>query len=345
MRYSIDFGWRKLKRFSISFFCLWEIVKKSCWGCGSSEVICWGFQGGKQRFKCKNCGLLFTWRNKRVKENNRFVWFKKWVLERQTFVHLSKASGYSVRSLKTYFHQYLVNAPTLPIYPAEKLHLLIDGTYFSNDICLIIYRDNEIKFTQLYRITDGEHYEEIKEDLNNLLSLGIQISSITCDGHRSILKAIKHTCKEVIVQRCLVHIQRECRLWLTLYPKSKEGLALLQIVNQLHLINNEYSYQYWLRQFYDWYCDNREYINEKSRSQLTGRYWYKHKMVRKSFIHIKNALPNMFHYLQDDKIPKSTNGLESYFGHLKNHVLLHRGLTVAHRKNFIKWYIYFRNQA
>ncbi len=287
---------------------------------------------------------MFVWKNTIVQASNRFIWFKKWALDRQTYKQLSKTSGYSIRSLKSYFHDYLSQAPTLPLYPKETLHLLIDGTYFSNDICLIIYRDSEIKFTQLYRISDGERYEEIKEDLNNLLSLGINIHSITCDGHRAILKAIKNSCKQTIVQRCLVHIQRECRIWLTLRPKSIEGLALLKIVNQLHLISNEQSYQQWIRSLFVWYENHKDYINEKSRSILTGRYWYKHKMVRKAFVHIKNALPDMFHYLGNDKIQKSTNGLESYFGHLKNHVLLHRGLTTTHRKNFIKWYIYFRNK-
>jgi len=30
-------------------------------------------------------------------------------------------------------------------------------------------------------------------------------------------------------------------------------------------------------------------------------------------------------------IPKTTNGIESYFSHLKNHMDVHRGLTVQHR--------------
>ena len=66
-------------------------------------------------------------------------------------------------------------------------------------------------------------------------------------------------------------------------------------------------------------------------------------MVRKSYVTIKNALPNMFHYIEHADIPKSTNAIESYFGHLKNHLDLHRGLTKEHRINFIKWYIYFNN--
>jgi len=32
---------------------------------------------------------------------------------------------------------------------------------------------------------------------------------------------------------------------------------------------------------------------------------------------IKKALPDVFHYLDNLRILKSTNGLESFFGHLK----------------------------
>ena len=63
-------------------------------------------------------------------------------------------------------------------------------------------------YTQLFRFSDAERYEEIKEDLFNLLNLGLQIASITCDGHKATLKAIKKIMPAVVVQRCLVHIQR-----------------------------------------------------------------------------------------------------------------------------------------
>lgn len=51
----------------------------------------------------------------------------------------------------------------------------------------------------------------------------------------------------------------------------------------------------------------------------------------------------MFHYLNNPKIPKTTNGIEGFFSHLKNHLDLHRGLTLEHRVNFIKWYVYLSN--
>ena len=52
----------------------------------------------------------------------------------------------------------------------------------------------------------------------------------------------------------------------------------------------------------------------------------------------------MFHYLKNENIPRTTNGIEGFFSHLKNHLDIHRGLTTKNRMNFIKWYIFFTNQ-
>ncbi len=67
-------------------------------------------------------------------------------------------------------------------------------------------------------------------------------------------------------------------------------------------------------------------------------------MVRKLIILIKKALPNLFHYFKEDNIPNSTNSLESFFRHLKGNLNVHRGLSLANRKNFLKWYFFYKNQ-
>ena len=69
-----------------------------------------------------------------------------------------------------------------------------------------------------------------------------------------------------------------------------------------------------------------------------------HKMVRRVRYLLVRTFPDMLHYLDDPKIPKSTNALESFFGHLKDNLSIHRGLTVHNRKNFIKWYLHLRNR-
>ena len=179
--------------------------------------------------------------------------------------------------------------------------------------------------------------------MQNLINMGVQIESITCDGHKSLLKAVRKVCKHVVLQRCLVHIQRMCRIWLTMRPKSQAGNDLRIIVNKLHTIKTVEERNYWLVSLVQWHKQYEDYIKEKSYSQ-TGTYWYKHKLLRRSFTVIRRALPDMFHYLDNSRIPKTTNGLESFFGHLKSHITVHRGLSRLHRRNFIKWYLYFRNE-
>lgn len=52
----------------------------------------------------------------------------------------------------------------------------------------------------------------------------------------------------------------------------------------------------------------------------------------------------MFHFIGDKDIPKTTNALDSYFGHLKLNLNVHRGLSKRHRKAFILWYLYLKSR-
>jgi len=320
-----------------------KTVKSRCWACQSLNVIKWGSREGKQRFKCKDCGVLFTRRNRGVSKRNREVWFREWIVGKQTFSQLEKKSGYSERTLKRYFYDYLERYPTWNIQRRESVNLLIDGTYFANKLCLVLYRDNRIKATLLYRLSDGEWEEELCEDLTNLVNAGIIIESVTCDGLSCILKAVRKSSPNTVIQRCLAHIQRETLIWLTRHPQSQAGADLRAIIIRLHTISDREQWGYWVVEVVHWYEKYSEFVNQKTYNTTTNRYWFTHKSIRKAFIHIKRALPDMFHYLDNPNIPKTTNGLESFFGHLKQNISLHRGLSKKHFANYVKWYLFFKS--
>jgi len=273
---------------------------------------------------------------------NRFIWFKKWILERQTFKTLSRDSNLSIDTLQRIFYTFLGKAPKVKILKRPHVHLRLDATYFEQ-FCMLCYQDHDDGYTQLIRFSDGEHFGEIKEDLDNLIKLGVKIESITTDGHKSILKAIKKSLPDVVVQRCLVHIQRMCLLWLTRFPKHIAAIELRQLVLLLLRIKTNNDRLDWTRNLAQWHERHKAYIQEKTIHEQSGRYWYKHKLTRRSYLTIKRALPNMFHYLVNPAIPNTTNGIEGFFSHLKNHLDLHRGLTLKHRIDFIKWYVYLSN--
>jgi hypothetical protein len=285
---------------------------------------------------------LFTRNDPNQRFKNRFIWFRKWLLERQTFKTLSRDSGLSIDTLQRIFYAFLERSPAVKILKRSNIHLRLDATYFEQ-FCMLCYQDHDDGYTQLIRFSNGEHFGEIKEDLDNLIKLGVHIESITTDGHKSILKAIKKSLPDVIVQRCLVHIQRMCLLWLTRFPKHDAGMELRRLVLLLLQIKTENDRIYWTKELEQWYGRHKNYLQEKSYNEKTDRYWYTRKLLRRSYFTIKRALPNMFHYLSNPKIPHTTNGIEGFFSHLKNHLDLHRGLTLEHRINFVKWYVYLSN--
>jgi transposase-like protein len=318
--------------------------KKSCWGCGSKDVIKWGRQNNKQRFKCKQCGLLFTWKNEGVKTANRRIWFEKWISNRYTLTELEKVSGIHRKGLQRLFKTMLSCAPQPSLKVQLSAHYIIDATYFDQQRCLLLYRNQDLRFTQLIRFSDKERYREIKQDLKNLIKLGIVIESVTCDGHKAILKAVKEVYPQAIIQRCYVHVQRMVRTWLTKRPRLQASQKLRFLIGLLHQIKTPVEKQMWLIAVQNWYSSFENIINEKVFNPYSGRWWYKHKKLRQSASMTMNALPDLFHHLDNPKIPGTTNALESFFAHLKGHLNVHRGLAYEQRMNYIKWYLHLKNQ-
>ena len=332
-----------MKRVSSNYFFMAKIRRSRCPHCDSLNVISWGEQSGHQRYKCKSCNKVFTFRRKDISEKNRFVWFEWWVLGKQTIEQISAMSGYSVRQLKRWFYKYLENAPTWSIRRRESVNLLIDGTWFPNKLCLVVYRDNNIKATLFYRLTDKEREWEIITDLEKLKSIGIRVSSVTSDGEANIIRAVKYACPHAVRQRCLAHIERECLGWITQHPKSAAGITLRRLICQISHIQTHNDVRWWIRELNRWHDEYEEFIKERTISP-TGERTYTHDNIRKAYLHVHRAIPDMFKFIDHPDIPKTTNALESFFGHLKDHMRLHRGLSFEHHKDFVKWYLYFRNE-
>jgi hypothetical protein len=304
----------------------------------------WGWQNGKQRYRCADCYHNFVIINDGVRKANQFVWFYKWIMERQVYSHLVRDSGMSQSSLQRLFKFYLKSPPKNTVESKGHVHLLIDGTYFENGLCLILYYDYDIQYVQLFRETNQEKFREIKEDLLNLKKLGTQVYSVTCDGHKAILKAVVKIFPNAIVQRCVVHVRRQIKSYLGAKPQLDQAKELLYYNRQITRIYTLEQAQQWLVEIYHWYKEYEVFIHQKSFNQKTGRTWYTHKHLHKAATHLINAIPHLFSYLNDEQIPKSTNQIEGYFSHLKEKLTLHRGLRFEAKKSFIKWYLHFKNQ-
>ena len=69
-----------------------------------------------------------------------------------------------------------------------------------------------------------------------------------------------------------------------------------------------------------------DFNKEQSINPETGLMRYKYKIVSRIRRLLINAISDMSHYLEGDQIPKSTNALELFFGHLKDNISIHKGM-------------------
>ena len=264
-------------------------------------------------------------------------------MDRRVYRTLLDEMQTSNRSLSRLFNKYLLEAPQIPVRSKTKVHLVIDATYLPNGLCLIIYIDHDTRYVQLYRTTTQEKFREICQDLKVLKSLGVDVYSVTCDGHKSILKAVTKAYPNATIQRCTVHVKRQCRAYLSSKPKLQASKALLRIANKITCIEQQEQCSFWLLEFHNWYQEYSSILLEESINEITMKAWYTHKRLHQAYTLLFNTLPNLFCYLNDGEIPKTPNRLECYFKHLKEKLLLHSGLRYEAKRNFIKWYLHFKN--
>jgi hypothetical protein len=186
----------------------------------------------------------------------------------------------------------------------------------------LVYWDADLGHAQWWRYATSENSNEIMQDLISPAKSGTNVicSSITSDGGTGIRKAVEMVYPNIPHQRCITHVQRLGLALLTRNPKTRAGQELRPLVKTITQIENEsYGSRFgqqrdeWVNQFLLWCNRWDSFLKERSYLEGTRKWWYAHKSLRRARVLILNALPNLFYYLEDNTIPKDTNGLEGRF--------------------------------
>lgn len=249
-------------------------------------------------------------------------------------------SGHSEAKLKRIKNFWLdKDQPVLSHNKFQKTkYLLFDGTYFHKNGCLAIMMDHGAKNVLSYSYIEKESYHNVYPLLIDLKQKGLDPKAITMDGHRFVIQAILEVWPEVLIQRCLYHIQRQGLQWLRVYPKTAAGGELRFILKSITSIRSEKDKMVFLMTYSNWYCKYRDFIKKLPRNNVANI------DLKKAMGLINNALPDMFHYIDDPFIAPTTNLLENFYSQLKHHYRSHRGLTEKHKISYLKWYCYLKNK-
>jgi hypothetical protein len=278
-----------------------------------------------------------------VAASKRLLWFKRWVSKKQPLKDLARQAGRSVKTLQRWFAKFFNNPPKPKPLPNPACIALIDGSYFKRISCSVLYYDHKKKNILWWRWSSGEHTEEIIADLEALKARGVILKAAVTDGRKALILALKTVYPDIVLQRCLVHLERRTLAWLTQNPKYQAGRELRALCLVLNVIDSKRKRNLWLELFAGWQAKYEEFLKERTKS-FDGRSWrYTHRNLRRVRRHLLNALPCMFTYLDHRDIPKDTNQLEGgKFSGLKETVFNHRGVPKTKRPSFLSWYYYFK---
>ena len=217
--------------------------------------------------------------------------------------------------------------------------MLYDATYFHKDGCLLNLMNGVDQKIIAHTYVEKESFKEAYPWLVGLKQQGLNPGFITTDGERSIMRAMRLVWPKVIMQRCLYHLQREGLRWLRTYPKTEAGKQLRTLLSQVNRIKSVAERDAFIRQYIEWLKTFKDYVHSLPRSTIA------HKDLKRTIVLINNALPDMFHFLDDRNIYSTTNPLEGFHSRLKADYQRHRGLSKDHKIGYINWYCYFENNT
>lgn len=163
---------------------------------------------------------------------------------------------------------------------------------------------------------------------------GLVPTSATIDGNPHLVRILRHHWPTILIQRCLVHIQRQGLSWCRRYPKRTAAKHLRAVFLQVMAVRTAAERDRFVHQLHAW---EHQYGHRIACSAETGWVFSDLKRARSMVL---AALPDMFRYLDDPLIPKSTNALEGYFARLKQRYRQHRGLRQPHRDAYFRWYLH-----
>lgn len=247
----------------------------------------------------------------------------------------------SHRTLRRRTAVFLTRTPAPQTKPNPATRLIIDATWFGRKQFFLVYWDHELKYAPYWRYTTTKEAAfEIAADLAYLKTQGVWCSSVTSDGGPGIVSAVSLVYPRIPHQRCVVHIERQLRAWLSQNPRTQAGKDLRAVIAGLATIPNHQAKDRFVAQWRSWCSRYESFLNERTYFKGTRRRWqYTHRNLRRCRSLVARALPDMWHYLDDARIPKDTNGLEGRFGALKQHYRQHRGLSKHKRAAYLSWYV------
>jgi hypothetical protein len=265
--------------------------------------------------------------------------FVKWLTSKWSLDDFAQQERVTIRTLSRWFEPLWNMVPTPKPFAFVPRILILDGTVLKRgSLVLLIAADGDTGEPVFWMPVVRENAESWERFLDVFHAVGAP-QVIVCDAQKGLLKAIGTVFPGVLVQRCMTHVIRQVKGWLTQHPKTKAGQELLALVVRLSSIQTLRQKRAWIRKFRHWKRRHYTFLKERT-CAASGRSWYTHRVLRGIRSLLTNATPDLFRFIRDPSIPKTSNTVDGGLNaRLKELIRCHRGTTLQGKLVLCCWYL------
>jgi hypothetical protein len=296
---------------------------------------------GKQRYKCSYCNSRTVIKKETTSKQNELKMFVNWLIDSTKIDHITKSSR------STFYRKTNWCWSVIPKIKSEGIpsdFIFVDATHLNGDNYLLIVRNEKVVLNYIWaEKEDSESYCELLRPLQ-------EPRFVICDGHSAIAKASLKLWKNVMIQRCIVHVIHNAERKLGKRNPPEVNRLVKQHIKKLAIVDTKRKAVNWQRKWAELYAEHKDYIGELSFTvdPDTGeviRKYPAHANLRSVCNEINKLLKKdrLFLFVEHG-IPNNTNHLEGGINSpLKNLLRCHRGLVLEHQKLMWEWYLLSRS--
>jgi hypothetical protein len=288
-----------------------------------------------------------------VARRHQLEGFLGWLTGKDSQEQISPVSGRTFRR----HHSWCWNvSPVIAVTGEIYDEVQLDGTYLAHGWCLLVAINGATGQMIAWQWCDSEK----TASWTALLSRIPPPRVVVTDGGSGLASALKACWPQTKVQRCLVHVQRNVRIYLTMNPHTDAGRSLRALSLALTRIRTAEEAAAWQVKLHTWHqiyaplINAKTYLKDTSTRPATARanatWWWTHERLRKAYQLLARLVRQgtLFTYLDPDwaglTISSTANRIEGGTNHpIKNMLRLHRGMPSAHQRRAVEWWCFLHS--
>jgi len=309
---------------------------------------------GTQRWRCPSCGASSVRKRPDLSRRHDLDVFVGWLVGKASQAEIDGTT--TGRSFRRRIAWCWDLSPALPVTGEVFDEVQLDGFNLRTGWCLLVASVNArpVAFTW----AGSENQAAWGALLTQLPAPTVVVS----DGGSGLKPALEEHWPDTRIQRCLVHVQRNVRRYVTTRARTPAGQALWGLAVKLTRVTDIAGMNAWLMLLSQWEAEflpltkqrtyARDGVIRPSWARPGQKWWFTHQRLRSGHQVLSRLVKatHLFTFLDPAldglEIASTTNQIEGGINApMRDLLKRHRGLAEHHQKRALEWWLYTRCEA